>query len=507
MALDTAYKEAQKRIPAQVKPLHGQPVPKPRPIPSYSWSTTLLLIAGDLALLTLSGTIAGFLFGSEIGILAGGSRFFLLFGAGMLLSGALLQAYRLPNLRRPRRRAEAAMGQAVGGLITTLILASNFSTNGVLLKAVFVPALFVGLTFLVFRSRLSLVILKWAGDERGPVERILIIGAGRAAVRAARCLVDDAGDKVRILGFADSAPTRDIPKGYPAWHIDSPDEIADLARDQGAHQVLVAQPQGSGEDVIRLTDILIRRGIRVRVVSNLFTRLVESGPFERLDGIPVVEVGATPLRGHRAISKRVLNLVAALTGTILILPLLIVIALAIKLTSRGPILHTQVRLGKGGRPFTFYKFRSMIPEENGESHRSYVTEFMTKGRAAGCDENGQQVYKFVDGNRITAIGRFLRRTSLDELPQLINVIRGEMSLVGPRPCLPFEYQLYKDWQKRRLDVIPGMTGLWQVTGRNMVTFEDMVLLDLFYIANWSFLLDIKLLLRTIPVVLWGKGGL
>jgi lipopolysaccharide/colanic/teichoic acid biosynthesis glycosyltransferase len=131
---------------------------------------------------------------------------------------------------------------------------------------------------------------------------------------------------------------------------------------------------------------------------------------------------------------------------------------------------------------------------------------MKNGTPATVDVRGKNVYKRVDDPRITPVGHLLRRTSLDELPQLWNVLRGEMSLIGPRPCLPFEYDLYDDWQRRRLDVIPGMTGLWQVTGRSYVTFDDQVLLDLFYIGNWSLGLDIKILLRTIPVILFGKGG-
>jgi exopolysaccharide biosynthesis polyprenyl glycosylphosphotransferase len=255
------------------------------------------------------------------------------------------------------------------------------------------------------------------------------------------------------------------------------------------------------------TDSLIRKGIRLRVVSSVFHRLLESVPFEQINGLPVMEVGATPLRGAREVAKRIFDIAGAIVGSVVILPLLLGIALAIRLTSKGPVLYRQTRLGRGGRAFTFYKFRSMLHGENESTHREYIQELLRHGRAAGNNGAGQPVYKFVDGARLTPIGRWLRRTSLDELPQLINVIRGEMSLIGPRPCVPFEYELYKDWQKGRLDVTPGMTGLWQVTGRSLVTFEDQVLMDLFYIANWSFLLDLKLLARTIPVVIWGKGGL
>jgi exopolysaccharide biosynthesis polyprenyl glycosylphosphotransferase len=349
--------------------------------------------------------------------------------------------------------------------------------------------------------------LTWTRLDRGPVERLLVLGTGRRAVQAARSLLGEEGVEFRLLGFVFSDAPTGLPREVPTFRVQETEEVVELARGIGATQVLVAWPELAREEVIRLSDGLRQHGIRLRVVSNIFDRLVESIPLDHVAGLPIMEVGATPLRGWRAAAKRAFDLTAAILGGLLILPLLLGIALAIKLTSPGPVLYRQTRLGKGGKPFTFYKFRSMLPGENGRPHRAYVRELVRENRPAGWSADGRPLYKYVDASRLTPIGRWLRRTSLDELPQLINVIRGEMSLVGPRPCLPYEYQLYKDWQKRRLDVTPGMTGLWQVTGRSLVTFEDMVLMDLFYIANWSFLLDIRLLLRTIPVVLWGKGGL
>lgn len=403
---------------------------------------------------------------------------------------------------------ESAARQVLGGLIPAflvglLVLPFSLSVWGGLFPSGFL----FWLGYVLVRPLLSRTALRWTGTERGPEERVLVVGSGRAAVRAARSLVQDDGNDVHILGFADSEFRRNIPLGYPNWRVESLQEVPELASQMGASQVLVVNQNGSGEEVLRLTDSLIRAGIRLRVVSNVFHRLVESVPFEQLDGLPVMEVGATPLRGAREVVKRVFDLAGAAIGSLVILPLLLGIALAIKLTSKGPVLYRQTRLGRGGQAFTFYKFRSMVNGENETTHREYVHELLTNGRAAGNNGEGQPVYKFVDESRLTPLGWLLRRTSLDELPQLINVFRGEMSLVGPRPCVPFEYEMYKDWQKGRLDVTPGMTGLWQVTGRSLVTFEDMVLMDLFYIANWSFLLDLKLLLRTIPVVIWGKGAL
>ncbi len=165
------------------------------------------------------------------------------------------------------------------------------------------------------------------------------------------------------------------------------------------------------------------------------------------------------------------------------------------------MLFKHTRIGKDCKPFEFYKFRTMHAGSDDAAHRDFVNEFIqADGGAAGG------VRKITNDPRVTRIGKFLRKTSLDELPQLINVIRGEMSLVGPRPCMPYELEQYKDWHRRRLAVIPGCTGLWQVAGRSAVDFNDMVILDLFYIDNMSPLFDLRIIFRTLPVMLLAKGG-
>jgi lipopolysaccharide/colanic/teichoic acid biosynthesis glycosyltransferase len=196
---------------------------------------------------------------------------------------------------------------------------------------------------------------------------------------------------------------------------------------------------------------------------------------------------------------------ATVAGGIVLLPLLLLIAALIKLTSPGPVLFKQERLGLRGRKFQLFKFRSMYTDTDDRAHREYV-EALIKGTLPEAESGKKKVYKIVNDPRITPLGRFLRASSLDELPQLWNVLRGEMSLVGPRPCLPYEWELYQDWQRSRLEVLPGITGLWQVCGRSQVPFEEMVLLDLHYIANWSLGLDFTLLARTVPVVFRRSGG-
>jgi lipopolysaccharide/colanic/teichoic acid biosynthesis glycosyltransferase len=214
-------------------------------------------------------------------------------------------------------------------------------------------------------------------------------------------------------------------------------------------------------------------------------------------------------RGHlrvRAVAKRVLDIVGSLVLLLLLLPLLTFIALLVKLTSSGAVFFRQVRIGASGKPFTMLKFRTMRVDADHELHRKYVTEFINAGTVA-APADGDALFKIVDDPRVTFMGRLLRKTSLDELPQLWNVIRGDMSLVGPRPPLAYEVEQYKRWHYRRvLEAKPGITGLWQVTGRSRTSFDDMVRLDLRYVQNQSAWTDIKILLATPRAVISGKGA-
>lgn len=193
--------------------------------------------------------------------------------------------------------------------------------------------------------------------------------------------------------------------------------------------------------------------------------------------------------------KRVVDVIGAMTFLVLFSILLVFIALAIKLNSKGPIIFRQIRVGKDGKHFTFYKFRSMYMDA--DERILQLQQF---------NETNGATFKMKNDPRVTRVGRILRRTSLDEIPQLLNVLLGDMSLVGPRPGIPREVMRYAEWQRRRLEVIPGLTGLWQVSGRSNIGFEDMTKLDIYYIDNYSLFLDIKILFKTITTVLTGKGA-
>jgi exopolysaccharide biosynthesis polyprenyl glycosylphosphotransferase len=206
--------------------------------------------------------------------------------------------------------------------------------------------------------------------------------------------------------------------------------------------------------------------------------------------------------------KRVMDIVGSALALILCSPLFLMMALAIKTSSKGPVVFKQQRVGQNGKRFTFLKFRSMHVENDPSVHKEYVTKLIAgQAERQGASGNGEGVYKLTSDRRVTRVGKFLRRTSLDELPQFVNVLRGEMSLVGPRPAIPYEVAAYQTWHRRRiLEVKPGITGLWQVNGRGRVRFDEMVRLDLQYARSWSPWLDINILVRTPRAVLKGAGA-
>lgn len=223
---------------------------------------------------------------------------------------------------------------------------------------------------------------------------------------------------------------------------------------------------------------------------------------EPLDHYPLFfEESSEPKRFGLSI-KRILDILGSLAGILLLSPLMLITALAIKIDSPGPVIFKQTRLGQRGIPFAFYKFRSMFTDTDDRIHRDYITRLI-KGHLEEVNQGDKEtpLYKIKSDPRVTRIGRIIRKTSVDELPQLINVLKGEMSLVGPRPPLPYEVEKYQSWHLRRvLEARPGITGLWQVGGRSQTTFDDMVRLDLRYIRHWSLLLDLKILLKTVKVV-------
>jgi exopolysaccharide biosynthesis polyprenyl glycosylphosphotransferase len=224
-------------------------------------------------------------------------------------------------------------------------------------------------------------------------------------------------------------------------------------------------------------------------------------------GQPLIALTTPGLKGWQLLLKRVVDVTGSALGLVVAAPLIVLIAAAIKLDSAGPVFFRQERIGTGGRRFRVWKFRTMRHGAPDEAHRELIRKMFNgqEAEAGHGNGNGKPVYKLVNDDRVTRVGRWLRRTSLDEVPQLINVLHGEMSLVGPRPPLPYETDAYDHWQFERLKVSPGITGLWQVSGRNLLTYRQMCELDLEYVRRWSLWLDFKILVKTIPAVVFNSG--
>ncbi|HEX2274728.1 MAG TPA: sugar transferase [Acidimicrobiales bacterium] len=261
-------------------------------------------------------------------------------------------------------------------------------------------------------------------------------------------------------------------------------------------QVLFAEPTVRGDELTRLACLPQLRHVDVGVVPELLGSSPAKARVEAVGDFPVLTLLNEPLPGVRRSIKRTIDVVLASIALVIAGPLMLASAIAIRLRSPGPVLFRQQRIGMDGRPFEMLKFRTMEAGADTRSHERYVTELI---RGNGHRPDGA-LYKLAGDNRVTRLGRFLRRFSIDETPQLLNVLRGDMSVVGPRPPLAYEVAVYEDWHRRRLEAKPGLTGLWQVSGRSRLTFDQMVRLDLRYIESWSPFLDLRIALRTIPAM-------
>ena len=277
--------------------------------------------------------------------------------------------------------------------------------------------------------------------------------------------------------------------------------LPEAIRESGANEVIISDPNVPGE---ALFEVMIqtgrRRGIEFRIAPTLLNCLPSKTEIDQVGSLPMVTLFRSPLSRGARIVKRASDLVIASLALAILSPLWLLIALFIKLDSRGPAFYKQERVGMDGRVFLFYKFRTMKTGTDDRPHREYQRAYIGGRNESNQGDDRRPVFKLHDDERITRLGRILRKTSLDELPQLFNVLRGDMSVVGPRPPIPYEVENYQLWHRKRLDMKPGITGLWQVSGRNRLPFDEMVRMDLYYIENWSLLLDLKIILQTLPVM-------
>ncbi len=321
----------------------------------------------------------------------------------------------------------------------------------------------------------------------------LVIGAGDQAAAFVRRLRDRPELGYQIVGVLADQPAAGTVEGVPlVGHVG---DLYDLLTRHSVDEVFFALPIEEATNINEMVFACEEVGVRFSVIADWFKPNIARTSLRNLDDIPLLTFSTTPSQIGQLLLKALLDRVAAAAGLVILSPLLAGIAAAIKLTSKGPVFFVQQRSGLNGRVFNFYKFRTMV--ENAEE---------LKEQLAAQNEMSGPVFKMANDPRVTRVGYWLRKYSLDELPQLINVVKGEMSLVGPRPPIPAEVAKYERWQRRRLSMKPGLTCFWQIGGRNEIDFDEWMELDLRYIDNWSLKLDLLILLKTIPVVLSAKGA-
>jgi exopolysaccharide biosynthesis polyprenyl glycosylphosphotransferase len=361
----------------------------------------------------------------------------------------------------------------------------DFTTSGLIPTSVVLAAVTIGLLRAAYESA-SLEVMRAAGIRR----RVVLVGRGESLVRLRSSLAAARGG----LGyeFVGAVTDHAAPGLRP---LGSPVELPAVLDEVRPDEVILAEADFDEQTVLEIVDQAHRQGIKVRLAPDATEILVQHGEYVPGQGAPLFELRPPVLTGWDWAVKRVFDVLVAALLLVVFFPVWLVIAAAIKLDSRGPILYRDRRIGVGEKEFPMLKFRTMVANAP-DLQRDLEAE----------NEAGGALFKIRDDPRVTRVGRFLRRFSLDEIPQLGNVLKGEMSLVGPRPLPLRDYRLLEDWHRRRYAVLPGMTGLWQISGRSGLTFDDLVRLDFTYLENWSIWLDISILVKTVPAVISQRGA-
>jgi exopolysaccharide biosynthesis polyprenyl glycosylphosphotransferase len=365
---------------------------------------------------------------------------------------------------------------------------------------------FLGL-FSAYAWVLLLLFRLTAGRVVGVIRRefaaphyVMVVGTGERAIRMAEALEQSAEYGVRLSGFLSEQP--EGPEGAPPaeialgslYKVQPIGQLPSILRQHVVDEIIFAVPSDSLANLEEVFLLCDEEGVRTRVAVDFFPHVNSTVSLDRFGSTPLLTFTAAPYDEIKLLVKRLTDIAIAAAGLVMLAPFVAAVAILIRLTSPGPVIFRQVRCGLNGRRFLFYKFRSMC--QNAEELRPALEHLNTR----------ETVFKIPHDPRLTPIGRYLRKFSIDEWPQLWNVLRGDMSLVGPRPAVPSEVEQYQRWQRRRLRMRPGLTCLWAVSGRDNVDFETWMKMDMQYIDNWSLALDWKILLRTIPRVLTGHGA-
>ncbi len=399
-----------------------------------------------------------------------------------------------------RRRREGGWFEElyrIGNATTTaivIVIAGTFLTQPLVYSRL-LPFEVGGLTIvLLCAARLARYAVAAQLRKRGiGLDRVLIVGAGETGRAVMRNLVARPELGYQVVGFVDD----DLSKGdlgrFKA--LGGLEGVGTVLKAERVDEAIITLPWNYHRTIMGLVRSCEALGVRVRVVPDLFQLSLSRVDFDDMGGIPLMSLKETAIPRAGRLVKRALDVALSLAALVVSAPVFAAIAVLIRLDSPGPAVFTQRRVGEAGRLFDILKFRSM--RVGAEEQQAQLQEM---NQASG------PLFKIKSDPRLTRMGRFLRRLSLDELPQFVNVLRGEMSIVGPRPGLPAEVAQYQPWQRQRLEVPPGITGLWQVSGRSDLSFDEMCLLDVYYIENWSLGIDLSIMLRTIPRVLFAEGA-
>jgi exopolysaccharide biosynthesis polyprenyl glycosylphosphotransferase len=392
------------------------------------------------------------------------------------------------------REHRAGFGRVVSSLVVVALLTLffgigtgyDFATYAIFPTALVFTTVIVG----VLRASYDVVtrdIFRFAGLRR----RALLLGANDNLARLHASLGHGRGGiEYQFLGAL--APSED---GVPVPVLGPVDELPLVLSEYDVDEVIVTDSDFDEKELLQIVESAHRAGVKVRVAPKTTELLTQRAEYVPGQGVPLFEVRPPTFAGTDFAVKRAFDIVVSALVLVLGLPLWILIALAIKLTSRGPVFYRDRRIGLGEREFGMLKFRTMVQDA---ARRQRELE--------RSNEAGGALFKIRDDPRITGVGRLLRRFSIDEIPQVLNVLRGQMSLVGPRPLPLRDFRLLEDWHRRRYRVLPGMTGLWQISGRSSLSFDDLVRLDFYYLENWSIWLDITVLAKTIPAVVSQRGA-
>ncbi len=349
----------------------------------------------------------------------------------------------------------------------------------------------LSLARLARRALLSLAYQRGIG-----VDHVLVVGAGEAGRGVIRTLLARTDLGFKAIGYLNDGMGESNLGSGRIPHLGRWQDLGRVLREKPyLHTVFIALPAERHEHILKLVRQCQKLGVNAQVVPDLFQLSLGRVELNNMGGIPVLGVRDTRLNSMDALVKRLVDLGLIIVLSPLACLLSAVIAMAIKLDSRGPVFYAQERVGQDGRPFTMIKFRSMV-----------VNADQQKAALWHMNEVDGPIFKIRDDPRLTRVGRFIRRLSLDELPQFYNILLGHMSFVGPRPPLAEEVARYQPWHRQRLEIKGGLTGLWQVSGRSDLTFDEQCLLDIYYIENWSLALDLRIILQTLPYAMFRRGA-